>query len=131
MVSEIITVFGKTDGSNTTGTVPLSGPDFSNSPTQLKLDKGLKAKIWAKRISGAPVKFKILYTPDSTAGTPVWIEIDEEDLASEGVIELEKRRPIIISFRTGNEAIRIDWEQGTAGVSTIALDIEIEPLESF
>ena len=123
-MSELISLYGATDGSNTTGTFSLYSDAFVGTVNQLKFDKGLKAKIWAKQISGAPVK---VYIDVSYDGGSTWITIDAEELASEGQVNLEKRRPRIVVFRTGNELIRVRWEQSTAGVSHVVLDIELEP----
>lgn len=127
--TDVITFYGETDGTNVTGTFALASEAIAGSVTTIRLDKGLKAKIWAKEISGEPVTVKILFTDDSTATTPTWIVIDTETLASPGQINLEKRKPRIIYFRTGKEAIRFDWSQTTAGKSYITVEIEIEEIK--
>jgi hypothetical protein len=125
-VTEIITLYGATDGSSTTGTFTLFSDAFDGGITAIKLDKGLKAKIWAKEISGEPVK---IYIDVSYDGGSSWITLDTEELVSAGQLNLEKRRPRIILFRTGNEQIRVRWEQDTAGLSYVVLDLEVEPAE--
>lgn len=127
--SNIITVFGQTDGTNTTGVFTLTSKDFKNSVTHLQLDKGLKYKIWNIRISGEPVTVNIEKTEDVTASPPTWVQIDSYDLVSPGVIILEKRRPIVVHGKTGLEAIRFTWNQTTAAVSKISIDIEIEVMD--
>ena len=129
-VSDIITVYGATDGTSTTGTFTLHSKDFTNTPTYIQLDKGVKFKIWSIRISGAPATIRIEYTDDVTASPPTWTTIDSYHLPSSGSITLEKRRPIIIYGRTGNEAVRFVWDQTTtgAGVTEISVEIEIEPM---
>lgn len=127
--TDVITFYGETDGSSTTGTFTLYSEAISGSVTTIRLDKGLKAKIWAKEISGAPVTVKILFTDDATVATPTWTTIDVETLASTGQLNLEKRKPRIIQFRTGKEAIRFDWSQSTAGKSYITIEIEIEEMK--
>ena len=126
MPTEMITVYGSTDGTNTTGTFTLRGQMFTNSVQYIRLDQGLKAKIWGKRIAGAPVTVYIEMTDDVTVATPVWRTIDAEYLSVEGNIDLEKRHPVIVEFKTGKEAIRFTWEQATAAVSHVAFDIEVE-----
>ena len=128
MRGELITVYGKTDGTNTTGTLTLTSPTFTNTPTYIKLDKHMKIKIWARRVAEAPATIYVQYTNDVTADTPEWQTIDAIHLADEGELDLEKRRPIVIICRTGKEAIRFTWEQTTAGVTHVTFDIEIEPL---
>ena len=129
MKTEVLTIYLETDGTNATGTFVLKSPDFANTPNYLQLDKGLKAKIWAKEVSGAPLKLYMDYTDDVTVTTPAWITIDSEELSSEGIYAIEKRRPRIIRFRTGKEAIRFRWEQTTAAKSYVVLEIEVEPGE--
>ena len=125
----LFSVYGVTDGTSTTGTFSLNSDVFTNTPSYLKFDKNVKVKIWARRVSGAATLVHLKYTNDVTVTTPTWITLDTLDLASAGQLDLEKRRPILIICRTGKEAIRIDWEQTTAGVSYVAFDIEGEPLD--
>jgi len=126
MPTEMITVYGETDGVNTTGVFTLTSQAFTNSVQYIRLDQGLKAKIWGKRIAGSPVTVHIQMTDDVTASTPAWRTIDTEYLSVEGNIDLEKRHPIIVEFKTGKEAIRFTWEQSTAAKSYVAFDIEVE-----
>jgi len=125
MVSELFTVYGKTDGTNTTGTFALSSPIFKGTVTYIRIPKGMKAKIWGKRISGEPATITVEMTRDVTAGTPEWSAIHTEVLSSAGELDIEKRRPIIVESRTGKEAIRITWNQSTAAVTYVEFDIEI------
>ena len=125
MVSELFTVYGKTDGTNTTGTFSLSSPVFRGTVTYIRIPKGMKAKIWGKRISGDAATITVEMTRDVTAGTPTWSAVHTEYLASPGELNIEKRRPIIVEGRTGKEAIRITWSQGTAGTTHVEFDIEI------
>jgi len=125
MVSELITVYGETDGSSTSGTFSLNSPLFHSPVTEIRIPKGMKAKIWCKRISGEAVTVLLRMTRDITASSPTWITIDVQVLPSKGELELEKRRPIIIEGITGKEAIRLEWSQTTAGKSYIAYELEI------
>ena len=131
-MGEILTLRGVSDGSNTTGDFPLYSDLFyysdptSPTLTYIRIPKGVKAKIWCKRIAGAASKIKIQFTKDVTASSPVWAVVDEEDLASEGEIILEKRRPLVLRGTTGNEAFKASWEQSTAGVTSVDLEVELE-----
>ncbi len=128
MPTELITVYGETDNTNATGVFTLKGQLFTNSVNYIRLDKGLKAKIWAKRVAGAPLVLKVEVTDDVTVDNPSWRVIDAEFLTSPGNIDLEKRHPIIVEFKTGKEAFRFSWDQSATGVgkSYVSFDIEIE-----
>ena len=126
MASEIVSLYGSTDGVSTTGVFQLASDAFEGTVDQVALGKGLKAKVWAKEISGQPVTVKIEVSYD---GGSTWTVLDTEVLAEAGQVNLEKRRPRIVAFRTGLERIRVSWEQATAGVSHVVIDLEVEPLE--
>ena len=127
---ELFTVYGKTDGSSTTGDFKLYSDLFyysdPTSPTKdyIRIPKGLKAKIWCKRISGEAVEVIIKFTKDVTAASPTWAEIGRENLASAGEFTLEKRRPIVVRSITGKEAIRFSWSQPSPGNSYFEAEIE-------
>lgn len=125
MVTEILTLYGETDGTTTTGTVPLRSDIIYGTATYITIPLGLKVKIWAKRIAGAAVTFTISFTPDITASPPTWIAIDTQVLPSAGEITLEKRRPVVIRSITGTEAFRVTWSQTTAAKSYIDLEVEV------
>ena len=123
--SEVLHFYGETDGTSTTGTFSLTGPHMSGSVMQIRLDKGLKARIWVRHVAGAAVKVYIKHTPDATAATPTWTTISAVDLPSEGTINLDPRKAVEVDFATGKEAIRVDWEQATAAKSHVEITIEV------
>lgn len=125
--TEVVSLYGETDGANTAGVFTLVSEAYQGGVTEIALGKGLKAKVWAKQISGAPVTVFIDYSPD---GGSTWITIDSETLANAGQLNLEKRRPRIVHYRTGRERIRVRWEQPTAGKSAVVLDMEVEEIDS-
>ena len=127
--TEIITIHMETDGTNTTGDFQLQSNSFTNTPTYLQLDKGLKAKIWTKEISGGAATITISYTDDVTASPPTWTPIDVEQFPGGSIEYLEKRKPRIVIFKTGKEAIKFSWSQSTAAKTYVTVDIEVEPLE--
>ena len=127
-MGELFTVYGKTDGTNTTGTFTLQSEAFTNTPNYIRVDKHMKLKIWARRVAGAPATIYIQYTRDVTAASPTWVTIDAIHLVAEGELDLEKRKPVIVISRTGKEAVRFTWEQATAGITHVSFDIEIEPI---
>ncbi|MCD6241033.1 hypothetical protein J7K27_05905 [Candidatus Bathyarchaeota archaeon] len=125
---ELFTVYGETDGSSTTGTVSLNSDLFHSSVSYIRIPKGLKAKIWFKKVSGeGETLFTIQYTHDVTAASPTWINVEQEKLASKGEIIIEKRRPVILRGFTGKEAFRVTWTQpsGSAVKAYVELGVEL------
>jgi len=123
MPSELLTLYGETDGSSTTGTFSLTGPGIYGSVTEIQIPRGMKAKIWCKRISGSVATDVIIeYSPD---GGSTWVTIGREVLASPGEVAIEKRRPIVVESINGVEKIRVSWSQSTAGKAYIELEVEI------
>jgi len=125
-VRELLTLFGKTDGSSTTGTCKLSSELFQSPVDYLRIPKGLKLKLWCKRIAGnGETDFIIEFTKDVTVSSPTWTELSREKLASKGELILEKRRPVIVRGITGREAVRISWSQPSAVNSFIEVEVEV------
>lgn len=130
-MNEIFTLKGETNGTSTTGDFPLNNDLFYYSDptnptlTYIRLPRGLKAKIWCKRISGAPVRVRVMYTKNIAASPPVWAELGSESLASEGELALEKRRPFILRSTTGLEAFKFSWAQTSAAKSYLEAEVEI------
>jgi hypothetical protein len=118
-------VYGATNGTATSGTVPLSS-HFTVSPVNyISIPQGIKAKIWSVRISGAAVNFQIQFTQNVNTSTPTWVTVENISLASAGEVAIDKsRKPTVLEGKNGNEAIQIVWAQSTAAVSYIILDIE-------
>ncbi|MHC1623357.1 MAG: hypothetical protein ACXQTR_02050 [Candidatus Methanospirareceae archaeon] len=124
-MSELFSVHGETDGTSTSGDFEFYSDIVYGTFTLFRIPKGMKAKIWCKRISGAAVEVIINYTHDVTAPTPAWIPVDRENLASDGELTLEKRRPVVLRSITGKEAFKVSWSQATAAKSYVNLEIEI------
>ena len=122
----LFTVRGATDGSSTTGTFSLSGDLLQTAVSYIRIPKGMKLKVWCKRISGEPVEVIMEYTHDVTAASPTWVEVGREVLASAGELALEKRRPIVLRGFTGKEAFRAKWSQATAALSYAEFEVELE-----
>lgn len=125
--AELITIRGETTGTETTGTVPLDSDLFQSTASHFRLPKGLKAKLWFKKIAGeGETLFTLQYTYDVTVASPTWKNIQQEKLASKGEVSIEKRRPEILRSFTGKEAIRITWTQPTAVKAYVELGVEVE-----
>ncbi|MEM3905620.1 MAG: hypothetical protein QXQ95_08775 [Thermofilum sp.] len=124
-MGELIHLYGETDGVNTTGTFTLNCDRFASGVNMILVPKGVKAKVWCKRISGSPVSVVIKYTSNAMS-TPInWVTLSNEFLQSPGELILEKRRPIVILGSTGTEAIQVDWSQQTAAKSYVELEVEL------
>ncbi|MEM1553242.1 MAG: hypothetical protein QXH03_11345 [Candidatus Bathyarchaeia archaeon] len=121
MENELFTVQGSVSG---TGDYTLDSDLLQATVTYIRIPRGLKAKIWTKRIAGEAADVAICFTPDVTAPSPTWKNLDVQKLASAGEVSLEKRRPIVIHGFTGNEAFKITRLTGT-GNSYITLEVEI------
>jgi hypothetical protein len=126
MVRWLFTVYGSASvASNASGDFKLVIPDAYGGPYDyIRIPKGFKAKVWAKRLTGTAA-FRLItrFIPDVTAPSPV--DVDSEYLASAGSLELEKRRPIVIVAKTGNEAIKFSYSDTGAGTIAFAADVEL------
>ena len=132
MVRELLTLYGETDGTNTSGDFQLysdiiyTGPAPFTPPTFIVIPAGMKAKIWARRVSGdGETDVIIQWSPDITASTPTWIPVERVKLASKGSIELEKRRPVVVRGIRGVEAFKISWSQPTAVKASVVVEVEL------
>jgi hypothetical protein len=125
----LFTVYGSASprASGESGDFNLTSPDVHGNFSYIRVPKGLKAKVWAKRLSGTVgFTLQISVTDDVTTPAPTWSVIDSEHLASAGSLELEKRRPVVIQGRTGSEAIKLSYANTTgAGTIYVAVDVEI------
>jgi len=134
-VKELLTFYGETDGS-TVGTdwddpavMSLRSDIIRGTIEYFRIPKGMKAKIWCKRISGrGPTDIVIQFTRDVTVASPTWITMDVLSLSSDGELTLEKRKPIIIRSTTGKKAIRVGWyhPDGTAKKTAVAIEVELD-----
>jgi len=126
----MLTLYGETDGSSTTGTFTLNNEWFESGVSYIRVDKNIVAKIWSIEVSGAAVTVDIEITQDVTVDTPTWTKVKSVHLASEGQIFDEKRKPLIVIVgRTGKEAFRLTWSQATAGLSKVSLVVEFVEVE--
>jgi len=125
-MKELLILRGETDGTSTSGTVPLDSDILQATANYVRIPKGLKCKIWFKKVAGeGETLFTLQYTYDVTAATPVWKNIQQEKLASKGETSIEKRRPEILRAFTGREAFRITWTQSVASKAYVELGVEL------
>jgi len=123
-VTPLVSFYGETDGVATTGTIPLDSDVLHESVDYIRPDKGTRAKIWAKLLSGEPCTIFLEQTEDITASPPVWKRIGAFYLVSAGELLEEFRRPITLLSRDGKQAFRFTWSQVTAAKSYIEIRIE-------
>lgn len=125
-MAELFTVYGETDGLTPSEDLSLNSDLFYDTVSYIRVPKGLKAKAWAKRISGeTATTVKIQYTPDVTVASPSWRVLDTQYLASAGEMSVEKRRPAVARGTTGKEAIKISYSQDTADKAYAEFEIEL------
>jgi hypothetical protein len=128
MARELFTVHGTASPAapNQSGDFALTSPLVRGSFAYIRVPKGMRLKVWAKRLAGtAGFTLLVQYTPDVTAPSPAWTPLDAEHLASAGSLELEKRRPAAVLGRTGREAVKLSYA-GTTGAGTIYVAAEVE-----
>jgi hypothetical protein len=146
----MMTFFGSTDGVNTTGTFKMTSEGLEASAatggvaqtvTSLVLPKGIRAKIWLQKISGAATTVSVIVNPNPTgASVPGFVlpsntntVIDSELLASSGALELDTRRPVIVdgrNFATSAFAIVFAWSQTAAALATLTVMVEFSLADS-
>jgi len=122
-VAELFTVHGSASG---TGDMSLTSDIFHGTATYIRIPKGMKLKIWARRVTGdATGTIVIRYTHDVTEATPTWVTLSTIYLSSAGEKDLTlSKRPIKVVGYTGKEAIKAEVTSGT-GNYTLELDVEI------
>ena len=118
MDGDLINIWGETDGSNTTGRFTLKSDAFTNTPTEIVIPKGFKAKIWALEIAGEACDVIVKVSKD---GGNTWTGLKTIKLSSAGNLSIEKRsRPIVTISEapyvsgTSGVLVRFDWSQATA-----------------
>lgn len=124
----LFTAYGSASPAATgaSGDFTLASPDVYGSFSYIRVPKGLKVKVWAKRLSGTVgYTLQIQVSDDVTAPSPTWYVVDSEHLASAGSLELEKRRPVVIQGKTGREGVKLSYAN-TTGAGTIYLVVEVE-----
>jgi len=126
-VSELLTYRGETDGTSTTGTFSLSSEMVVGTVEYVVVPKGMKAKIWAKRLVGKPLDMVVEVTRNISS--PTWAEVGRERLVSEGELSLQKRRPMVVRGLTGLDAFRLRWDQSGFGAGKSYVEVEVEFVE--
>ncbi|MEM2832766.1 MAG: hypothetical protein QXT16_08990 [Candidatus Caldarchaeum sp.] len=122
-MSELLTLRGT---ATAVGWMSLSSDLLVGTVNQFRIPRGLKVKLWCKRIGGTgSTTVSVSFVPDITS--PTSNPLATEHLASAGELLLEKRRPIVIHSLTGLEGVGIYVEDLAAGATVWSeIDIEIE-----
>jgi len=126
MLSDLLTFYGETDGTSATGTFTLKSPQLYGTVTSIKLDKGLAAKIWGFEVDGKAVTVIVKY---STDGGDTWNSFKPIHLASEGHVDRDLRRPILIEAKNDETYFKIEWSQDTPGKSYVGITVEFDEME--
>jgi len=125
-VGELLILRGETTGTDTSGVVKLDSDVLYSPVDYVRISKGLKCRIWFKKISGeGETLFTLQYTNDVTEATPTWRDMQQEKLASKGELSIEKRRPLVLRGFTGREAFRVVYTQPVAVKAYVELGVEI------
>jgi len=129
MDGDLINIWGETDGSNTSGTFTLHSDAFTNTPTEIVIPKGFKAKIWAVELAGEACDVNIEVSKD---GGNSWKSAKTFRLGESGELSIEKRsRPLVAISEapyianTSGTLLRFTWSQGAAAKTYFNALIEI------
>jgi hypothetical protein len=120
-VRELFTVYGSASPSaagsgSFTGLTATIGYDTFD---YIVVPKGLKAKIWAKRLSGTVgYQLRILWGPPGSQ-----VVVSQENLAGAGELALEKRRPLVL---IGDGSTALSFAYSAAGAGTVSFEVEVE-----
>jgi len=129
--SELITIRGTTDGTNTTGTFDLYSTLIYGTDAYIRIPKGMKLKIHSTRVMGSltDTLVSVKYTHDVTDVSPTYVEIDYElqNNTIDTRISEEKKKPIILPGLTGDEAVAFDWAQTTQSAAYFIVEVELTP----
>jgi len=121
-VGELFTLKGKVTG---TGDYTFTSDLIYGTITLFRIPRGMRAKVWCKRISGEAAELYLRYSHDVTVSPISWVDISFEKLASPGELWLEKRRPIVLRSEVGKEGFKLERVTGT-GDSHVEIEVEIE-----
>ncbi|MEM4975863.1 MAG: hypothetical protein QXT64_00890 [Desulfurococcaceae archaeon] len=125
-MGELLILRGETTGTGTSGVVSLDSDILYTTANYVMIPKGLKCRVWFKKVSGeGETLFTLQYTDDATAPSPAWRDIEQEKLASKGEVSIEKRRPLVLRGFTGREAFRVTYTQPVASKAYVELGVEI------
>ncbi|MEM4429651.1 MAG: hypothetical protein QXM08_00625 [Thermofilaceae archaeon] len=125
-MGELMVLRGETTGTDTSGVVRLDS-DLLYTPVEyVRIPKGLKCRVWFKKVSGdGETLFTLQYTDDVAVPSPTWRDVQQEKLASKGEVSIEKRRPLVLRGFTGREALRVTYTQPVAAKAYVELGVEI------
>lgn len=131
--TEMFTLYAETNGADLTETLDLTSPLIYDDDAYLRIPKGMKLKIHAIRLYGDvtavdETQILVMHTHDVTAGPPpTWVE--SASVYFDGIpVTDDRRRPIIFTGYSGDEAVSFDWLQTVAAeVAYVEIDVEYTP----
>jgi len=122
--SFLLSLYGETDGSNTSGQFTLQSDTFDGTVDVLEIPKGAKLKIWSVEVDGSPCTATIGVQRGTTV-TPVM----NVTLPSPGAVVKEYRsRPVLIDCSQLDDrpaGLVISWNQATAAKSSVVVTAEL------
>ncbi len=136
--SNLMTVYGPTDDTNTTGTVPLTSDLLQAAVSLITIPRGMAMKIWAVRMSGVvATTFTIGFGKTAALAviaTAAAHNVFYFDPAAAAVLPNNLRHPIVIPSVVGTvanapgESVCILWSQASKGLNYFEMDFEFVPL---
>jgi len=126
-VTQLFTLQGSCASSTSTVGFTLYATLMKTNPTKLRIPHGMKLKIWEKNIytTISTDSVTLQYAHDGSSTSPTWVTIDKQPvilgMVTGGMININKRRPIVLDGLRGTEAI-----QFLSGNSATSISYEVE-----
>ncbi len=133
----IVTFHGATAGAGTAGTIALTSDILQAAVNYIQIPRGMKAKIWAIRMSGAAGSLTLGFSKTVAAAviatttpfTPtVSLAVFYFDPTLDSWLNDNLRHPIEIPSETGGECIYVNWVNAGSVVTYFDMDVEFVPL---
>jgi len=125
-MADLMPLTGETDAASATGQFSLDSEWFESTVTYIKVDKGLAAKLWILELSGEPVDVIVEQNFSDPTDATAWKKLKVVSLPSAGHLELDHRKPIIITAKNDTTYFRLSWSQATAGKSYVNAVVEFD-----
>ncbi len=128
-----IAVYGKTNGTSTTGDFSLTSPLFSSSVSEINIECDLVFKLWSIKVFALDQETTI-YLNFKKEDDTSWNSIPIAKVAAGEEYEILYRKPIILKAPGLRDSttkaakklqIKFSWEQATAGTASIEASISI------
>lgn len=124
----LIPIYLETDGTTPTARFPIRSQWWTNVPTHIQLDRGVKLKLWEIQAGGlveTRVFIELSYDEGKT-----WEQLKPVILISPGQLSIIKQRPVVIDpLDRKVPLISFRWEQPTPGYAWVEILAEFESLD--